>query len=152
MKLNETVAVALISTSAALFGASIGLVGQIINNNHMRQLQIEDVKRAKYSELIIQLQLVQNNPSKETFEKFQSAVNMSNLFACDQVVSLLNQYYKNIIFGHSSQGGRDATHKKYQSDIINAIRKDLGVGKQPIDDLGLLASKWVETTEVQRAK
>jgi len=57
MKLNETVAVALISTSAALFGASIGLVGQIINNNHTRQLQIEDVKREKYSDLIIQLQL-----------------------------------------------------------------------------------------------
>jgi len=77
---------------------------------------------------------------------------MANLFACDQVVSLLNQYYKNIILGNSSQGGRDVIHKKYQSDIINAIRKDLGIGKQPIDDLGLIASKWVDTTKVERAK
>lgn len=149
--MNTTVAIALISAGAALFGSSIGLIGQVINNHNTRQLQIEDVKRDKYSDLIRQMQLVNNNPSKETFEQFQSAVNMAYLFACDRVASLLNQYYKNVICGTLSQDS-NAVHKKYQSDIINAMREDLGIGKQPIDDLGLIASKWVEKTEVQRAK
>lgn len=150
-EMNTTVAIALISAGAALFGSSIGLIGQVINNHNTRQLQIEDVKRDKYSDLIRQMQLVNNNPSKETFEQFQSAVNMAYLFACDRVASLLNQYYKNVICGTLSQDS-NAVHKKYQSDIINAMREDLGIGKQPIDDLGLIASKWVERTEVQRAK
>jgi hypothetical protein len=45
--MNTTVAIALISAGAALFGSSIGLIGQVINNHNTRQLQIEDVKRAR---------------------------------------------------------------------------------------------------------
>lgn len=150
---RTTIAIALISACSALFGASIGLIGQVINNYHIRQLEVENVKREKYSDLIKQMQLVFNNPSEATFSQFQSAVNIVDLFASDQVASLLNKYYKNVIVGHNpSQGDVDADHKKYQSDIINAMRKDLGIGRNTIDDLGLLASKWVDTTEVRRAK
>lgn len=99
----------------------------------------KEIRRLEYAKFIEALQKERN--TQNNFSNLQDCVNRILLFADDNTASLINEYYTAICFGVMKREPllNANQHDKYQKDIINSMRNDLGVSSKELDNI-LLAT------------
>ena len=130
--MDNTLLTALIAAGSACLGAlipsltSYGLAR--LNNKKELSMKTTDVQRNKYKELIAAIQAMMNNSSETNFCNLQNAVNDVLLFAGKDTAKIVSSYYHSIVeLQNAGTGLNPQQHQKFQMDIINAMRKDLGI-------------------------
>ena len=100
---------------------------------------MEDIQRRTYYEYIEALQKIINSGNRDNFLLLQASTNKLLLYAGSKLSSLINQYYNDIT--QRSLQRKPLTleeQTKYQTDIFNAMRKELGIAKEKLDTVSMV--------------
>lgn len=143
--MDNTILTALIAAGSACIGALIpslfSYLGKRKEYENDKKAKMEDVRRKAYYEYIEALQTMINAGNRDNFLLLQASTNKLLLYAGSDLSGLINQYYNDII-QKTLQGGPLTLeeHTKYQTDIINEMRKELGVTKEKLDKVSIVSA------------
>lgn len=136
--MDNTILTALIAAGSACIGALIPSLfsywGKQNEYENDKKAKLEDIRRKAYYEYIEALQRMINAGNRENFLLLQASTNKLLLYAGSKLSGLINQYYNDII--QKTLQGESLTLKeqtKYQTDIFNEMRKELGITKEELD-------------------
>lgn len=143
--MENTLQIAIVAASSAIVGAIVPSLMSYLNQRaavrdnrkeNNRKLQTE-----KYEYFILAMQNMMNNSSNSNcFANFQNAVNQILIYADNDTAVIINEYYRRMIELQQQNAGLNSErHKKYQGEIINSIRKNIGVSNKKLDDVYLIA-------------
>lgn len=136
--MDNTILTALIAAGSACIGALIpslfSYLGKRKEYENDKKAKLEDIRRRAYYEYIEALQRMINAGNRENFLPLQASTNKLLLYAGSELSGLINQYYHDIIQKTlQSEPLTLEEQTKYQTDILNAMRKELGITKEKLD-------------------
>lgn len=136
--MDNTILTALIAAGSACIGAFIpslfSYLGKRKEYENDKKAKLEDIRKRAYSDYIEALQRMINDGNRENFLLLQANTNKLLLYAGSKLSGLINQYYNDII--QKTLQGESLTLKeqtKYQTDIFNEMRKELGITKEKLN-------------------
>lgn len=141
--MDNTLLTAIIAAASACAGALIpslcsyyGIRKEYEND---KKAKLEDIRRRVYYEYIEALQRMINDGNRENFLLLQASTNKLLLYAGSKLSSLINQYYNDLIQKTLQEEPLTLEEQtKYQTDIFNAMRKELGITKEKLDIVSLI--------------
>lgn len=136
--MDNTILTALIAAGSACIGALIPSLfsywGKRNEYENDKKAKLEDIRRKAYYEYIEALQRMINAGNRENFLLLQASTNKLLLYAGSKLSGLINQYYNDIIQKTlQSEPLTLEEQTKYQTDIFNEMRKELGITKEELD-------------------
>ena len=127
--MDDKLLVAIVAASAALLGGIIQKGFDLISNwqktKHERFKDLRNIQKEVYWEFILAMQKFMNDKTNENFSKFQDSVNKVLLCGDNETSNIINAYFRELIKEANRQQSQSLDHKKYQTQIINAMRKHL---------------------------
>ncbi len=136
--MDNTILTALIAAGSACIGALIPSLfsywGKRNEYENDKKAKLEDIRRKAYCEYIEALQRMINAGNRENFLLLQASTNKLLLYAGSKLSGLINQYFNDVI--QKTLLGESLTleeQTKYQTDIFNEMRKELGITKEELD-------------------
>lgn len=127
--MDDKLLVAIVAASAALLGGIIQKGFDLISNwqktKHERFKNLRNIQKEVYWEFILAMQKFMNDKTNENFSKFQDSVNKVLLYGDNETSNIINAYFRELIKEANRQQSQSLDHKKYQTQIINAMRKHL---------------------------
>ena len=127
--MDDKLLVAFVAASAALLGGIIQKGFDLISNwqktKHERFKDLRNIQKEVYWEFILAMQKFMNDKTNENFSKFQDSVNKVLLYGDNETSNIINAYFRELIKEANRQQSQSVDHKKYQTQIINAMRKHL---------------------------
>ena len=127
--MDDKLLVAIVAASAALLGGIIQKGFDLISNwqktKHERFKDLRNIQKEVYWEFILAMQKFKNDKTNENFSKFQDSVNKVLLYGDNETSNIINAYFRELIKEANRQQSQSLDHKKYQTQIINAMRKHL---------------------------
>ncbi|WP_286335487.1 hypothetical protein [Bacteroides caecimuris] len=127
--MDDKLLVAIVAASAALLGGIIQKGFDLISNwqktKHERFKDLRNIQKEVYWEFILAMQKFMNDKTNENFSKFQDSVNKVLLYGDNETSNIINAYFRELIKEANRQQSQSLDHKKYQTQIINAMRKHL---------------------------
>lgn len=141
--MDNTILTALIAAGSACIGALIpslfSYLGKRKEYENDKKAKMEDVRRKAYYEYIEALQTMINAGNRDNFLLLQASTNKLLLYAGSELSGLINQFFNDII-QKTPQGGPLTLEEqtKYQTDIFNEMRKELGVTKEKLDKVSMV--------------
>lgn len=143
--MDDTILTALIAAGSACIGALIpslfSYLGKRKEYENDKKAKLEDIRRKAYYEYIEAIQRMINAGNRENFLLLQASTNKLLLYAGSRLSGLINQYYNDII--QKTLQGESLTLKeqtKYQTDIFNEMRKELGITKEELDIVSVVSA------------
>lgn len=140
--MDNTLLTALIAAGSACIGALIpslfSYLGKRIEYKNDRRAKMDEIRRKEYYRYIEALQTMINNENRDTFMELQASTNRILLFSGPKLSKKVNEYYKRII--KAAQGetmGLDEL-TKYNTDIINEMRKELNISNETLDSVDIV--------------
>ncbi len=130
--LEDKILIAVIAAGSALLGSLIPSVLTFLNNNKQRQFEVRkmllDKQKEAYRDLLVSLQEFGNNSvqSNEYFYKFQNQVLQVVIYGEDSASKAVNDYYQELV---NKKSLSNEEHRKHHSNILNTMRRSLGLGK-----------------------
>lgn len=141
--MDNTILTALIAAGSACIGAFIpslfSYLGKRKEYENDKKAKLEDIRRRTYYEYIEALQRMINAGNRENFLLLQASTNKLLLYAGSELSDLINKYFNNII--KKTLQGESLTleeQTKYQTDIVNEMRKELCVTKGKLDKVSIV--------------
>src|SRR5690554_6353312 len=134
--MDDKLLIALVAAGSALLGAVIPTVFNFFNNKKQRDFEIRKIllekQKAAYFELLSCLQAMINQQGNEDlFRALQVAGNQVAIYGDESTSEEYLSYYYALVSG--AQGNRQPLtskeHKDYQTKIMNAMRKGVGLGE-----------------------
>ena len=136
--MDNTILTALIAAGSACIGALIpslfSYLGKRKEYENDNKAKMEDIRRKAYYEYIEALQTMINVGNRDNFLPLQASTNKLLLYAGSKLSGLINQYYNDIIQKTLTL----EEHTKYQTDIFNEMRKELGITKEKLDKVSMV--------------
>ena len=145
--MDNTILTALIAAGSACLGALIpslfSYLGKRREYKNDRKTKLEEIRRKEYNQYIEALQTMVNDGNRNNFLSLQVSTNRLLLFAGPKLSKLVNRYYSHII-EKTIQGEflTLAEQTKYQTDIFNAMREELGVSKKDLENVSLVRADF----------
>ena len=143
--MDDTILTALIAAGSTCIGALIpslfSYLGKRKEYENDKKAKLEDIRRKAYYEYIEAIQRMINAGNRENFLLLQASTNKLLLYAGSRLSGLINQYYNDII--QKTLQGESLTLKeqtKYQTDIFNEMRKELGITKEELDIVSVVSA------------
>ncbi len=101
--------------------------------------KIDEIRRKEYNIYIEALQTMINDGNRDNYLLLQASTNRLLLYAGPKLSSLINQF-NNEINTRTIQKEPFTLeeHTKYQTDIINAMREDLGISTEKLEKVALV--------------
>lgn len=131
--MDDKLLVAIVAASAALLGGIIQKAFDLISNwqktKHERFKDLRNIQKEVYWGFILAMQKFMNDKTNENFSKFQDSVNKVLLYGDNKTSKIINTYFRELIKEANQQQLQPLNHKKYQTEIINAMRKHLEMDK-----------------------
>lgn len=141
--MDNTLLTALIAAGSACIGALIpslfSYLGKRKEYENDRKAKLEEIRRKVYNEYIDALQTMINVGNRDNFLPLQASTNKILLFAGPRLSSLVNQHYNDIV--QRTLQGKPLTleeHTRYQTDIFNAMREELGVSTEKLEKVSMV--------------
>ena len=141
--MDNTLLTALIAAGSACIGALIpSLFSYLAKRKEYendRNAKLEEIRRKVYNEYIDALQAMINVGNRDNFLPLQASTNKLLLFAGPKLSSLVNQHYNDIV--QRTLQGKPLTleeHTRYQTDIFNAMREELGVSTEKLEKVSMV--------------
>lgn len=141
--MDNTLLTAFIAAGAACLGALIpslfSYLGKRKEYENDKKAKLEEIRRKVYNEYIDALQAMINAGNRDNFLSLQASTNKILLFAGPILSSLVNQHYNDIV--QRTLQGKPLTleeHTRYQTDIINAMREELGVSMEKLEKVSMV--------------
>ena len=136
--MDNTILTALIAAGSACIGALIpslfSYLGKRKEYENDKKAKLEDIRRKAYYEYIEALQTMINAGNRDNFLLLQASTNKLLLYAGSKLSGLINQYYNDIIQKTlQSEPLTLEEQAKYQTDIFNEMRKELGITKEKLN-------------------
>ena len=104
-----------------------------------KKAKLEEIRRKVYNEYIDALQNMINVGNRDNFLPLQASTNKLLLFAGPKLSDLVNRHYYDIV--QRTLQGNPLTleeHTRYQTDIFNAMREELGVSTEKLDKVSMV--------------
>lgn len=140
--MDNTILTALIAAGSACIGALIpslfSYLGKRKEYENDNKAKMEDIRRKAYYEYIEALQTMINVGNRDNFLPLQASTNKLLLYAGSELSGLINQYYNDIIQKTLTL----EEHTKYQTDIFNEMRKELGITKEKLDKVSMVRADF----------
>lgn len=141
--MDHTILTAIIAAVSACVGAIIpslfSYLGKQKEYENDKKAKMEDIRRKAYYEYIEVLQTMINAGNRENFLLLQASTNKLLLFAGAKLSGLINHYYNDIIQKTlQSEPLTLEEQTRYQTDIFNEMRKELGITKEELDLVSLV--------------
>lgn len=131
--MDDKLLVAIVAASAALLGGIIQKAFDLISNwqktKHERFKDLRNIQKEVYWGFILAMQKFMNDKTNENFSKFQDSVYKVLLYGDNKTSKIINTYFRELIKEANQQQLQPLNHKKYQTEIINAMRKHLEMDK-----------------------
>lgn len=145
--MDNTLLTALIAAGSACIGALIpslfSYLGKRKEYKNDRDAKLEEIRRTEYNNFIESLQTMINEGSIENFITLQACINRILLFAGPKLSALVNKYYKDLIQRTSQENPLTLEEQtRYQTDIFNAMRDELGVSTEKLDKVSMVQAKF----------
>lgn len=142
--MDNTILTALIAAGSACIGAFIpslfSYLGKRKEYENDNKAKMEDIRRKAYYEYIEALQTMINAGNKDNFLPLQASTNKLLLYAGSELSGLINQYFNDIIQKTLLGGSLTLEEQtKYQTDIFNEMRKELGITKEKLDKVSMVS-------------
>ena len=141
--MDNTILTAIIAAAAACLGAIIPSLFSYLakqkDYENDKNAKLDDIRRRAFYEYIVALQTIVNASNKENYLLLQASTNKLLLYAGSNLSSLINQYHNSIV--QNANQNKSMTldeHEKYQTDIINAMRIELGITKESLDMVSII--------------
>ena len=136
--MENTILTALIAAGSACIGALIpslfSYLGKRKEYENDKKAKLEDIRRRVYYEYIEALQTMINDGNRDNFLLLQASTNKLLLYAGSKLSGLINQYYNDIVKKTlQSEPLTLEEQTRYQTDIFNEMRKELGITKEELD-------------------
>lgn len=134
--MDDKLLLALISAGSALLGSLIPTVFGYLNNKKQQEFEerkaLNEKQKQIYSELMLSLQKIMNTLKNDDFFELQRAVLQVSIYGDDSTASALNDYYVALIASaQSSSPLQGDQHKYHQKQILDGMRKSLGLKPLP---------------------
>ena len=141
--MDNTILTALIAAGSACIGALIpslfSYLGKRREYKNDRKAKLEEIRRKEYYQYIEALQNMVNDGNRDNFLSLQVSTNRLLLFAGPELSKLVNQYYNYVIDKTLRMESLTLEEQtKYQTDIFNAMRGELGVSKKDLENVSLV--------------
>lgn len=141
--IDHTILTAIIAAVSACVGALIpslfSYLGKRKEYENDKKAKLEDIRRRAYYEYIEALQTMINAGNRENFLLLQASTNKLMLYAGTKLSGLINQYYNDIIQKALREEHLTLEEQtKYQTDIFNEMRKELGITEENLDIVSLV--------------
>lgn len=132
--MEDKILIAIIAASSALLGSLIPTVMNYLNGREQRNFEIKkdlhNKQKEVYLDLMLSLQdMVNHQTDNSKFFNLQNSVIKASLYGDDKTAQAFYNYYDDLVKSNQS-GGQPLTqqeHQTYQSDILNSIRKSMGL-------------------------
>lgn len=141
--MDNNLLTALIAAGSACLGALIpclfSYLGKKKDFENDKASKIEEIRREEYGKYIEALQTMVNDSDRDNFLLLQKSTNRILLFAGPELCKIINEYYNNLI--ERTIQCRYLTleeQTKYQTEIFNAMRDELGVSTKKIKNISLV--------------
>ena len=141
--MDNTLLTAFIAAGSACLGALIpslfSYLGKRKEYENDKKAKLEEIRRKVYNEYIDALQAMINAGNRDNFLSLQACTNKILLFAGPRLSSLVNQHYNYIV--QKTLQGKPLTleeHTRYQTDIFNAMREELGVSMEKLEKISMV--------------
>lgn len=141
--MDNTLLTALIAAGSACIGALIpslfSYLGKRKDYKNDRDAKLEEIRRMEYDNYIKALQTMVNEGNKDNFLTLQACTNRILLFAGPELSVLVNKYYNDIVQRTLQQKPLiSEEHTRYQTDIFNAMREELGISTEKLEKVALV--------------
>jgi len=131
--MEDKIFIAIIAASSALLGSLIPTVLNYLNSREQRNFEtkkdLQKKQKEVYLELMLSLQdMINYQTDNSKFFNLQNSVIKASLYADDKTAQTFYDYYDSLV--KSNQNMQPLTQKenqRYQSDILNSIRKSMGL-------------------------
>jgi hypothetical protein len=141
--MDNTLLTAIIAAGSACIGALIpslfSYLGKRKEYENDKKAKLEEIRRKVYNEYIDALQNMINVGNRDNFLPLQASTNKLLLFAGPKLSDLVNRHYYDIV--QRTLQGNPLTleeHTRYQTDIFNAMREELGVSTEKLDKVSMV--------------
>ena len=134
---------ALIAAGSACLGAFIpslfSYLGKKKEFKNDKAAKIEAIRREEYGKYIEALQIMVNNSNKDNFLLLQESTNKLLLFAGPELCTTINEYYNKLVESANQKRPMSLEEQtKYQTDIFNAMRKELGISTKELKKTSMI--------------
>lgn len=110
-----------------------------IDYENDRTSKIDEIRRKEYYTYLEALQTMINEGTRDSFLPLQASTNRLLLFAGPKLSDLINQFSNEIITRTiQNEPFTLEEHTKYQTDIINAMREELGISSEKLEKVSMV--------------
>jgi hypothetical protein len=136
--------ISIVAATSALLGSLIPTIINYLNNRNQNRFEVQrtllEKQKEVYNDLLFALQYIMNNPTDpNAFREFQKSVNQISIYGDNNTAVSVNNYYRELV--SISRNKRvlltQEEHKTYQEQIVNGMRKHLGLST--FEDFELVA-------------
>ena len=141
--MDNNLLTALIAAGSACLGAFIpslfSYLGKKKEFENDKAEKIEAIRREEYGKYIEALQIMVNNSNKDNFLLLQESTNKLLLFAGPELCTTINEYYNKLVESANQKRPMSLEEQtKYQTDIFNARRKELGISTKELKKTSMI--------------
>ena len=141
--MDSTLLTAIIAAGSACIGALIpslfSYLGKKKEYKNDRDAKLEEIRRKEYNNYIEALQTMVNDGNRDNFLILQACTNRILLFAGPYLSVLINNYYNEVVQRTLQQKPLTLEEQTtYQTNIFNAMRKELGVSKEKLEKVSMV--------------
>lgn len=141
--MDNNLLTALIAAGSACLGAFIpslfSYLGKKKEFENDKAEKIEAIRREEYGKYIEALQIMVNNSNKDNFLLLQESTNKLLLFAGPELCTTINEYYNKLVESANQKRPMSLEEQtKYQTDIFNAMRKELGISTKELKKTSMI--------------
>lgn len=141
--MDNNLLTALIAAGSACLGAFIpslfSYLGKKKEFKNDKAAKIETIRREEYGKYIEALQIMVNNSNKDNFLLLQESTNKLLLFAGPELCTTINEYYNKLVESANQKRPMSLEEQtKYQTDIFNAMRKELGISTKELKKTSMI--------------
>lgn len=133
--MENTIFIALISTSAALIGALIPTLFTYFNNKNQNKFELNknllEKQKDTYVEIMFALQEIINHQGNIEFYALQKAAIKLSIYGDNSSSKTINLYYNQIVKAAQKERAEltREEHQLFHKSIINGMRQNLGLEK-----------------------
>ena len=141
--MDNTLFTAIIAASSALMGALIPSLFSYFTRQkefeNEQKVRLEEVRREEYRLYIETLQAMINEGNRDNFLLLQESTNKLLLFAGPELCTTINEYYNKLVETANQKRPMSLEEQtKYQTDIFNAMRKELGISTKELKKTSMI--------------
>lgn len=141
--MDNTLFTAIIAASSALMGALIPSLFSYFTRQkefeNEQKVRLEEVRREEYRLYIETLQAMINEGNRDNFLLLQESTNKLLLFAGPELCTTINEYYNKLVESANQKRPMSLEEQtKYQTDIFNAMRKELGISTKELKKTSMI--------------